>query len=548
MAVEGFEPYKPEDAKKYSRLRWWLGMTWGDMFNKATDLYPAKIGLVDDTTRFTYKELREKTDRAAIGFMQLGIKQQDFVLLQLPNWHEFVISFFALQKIGAIVVLLISRHGISEVNYLSSLTNPTAWILPEQYRNIDHNSLIQGVTAETKSLRHIVSVRAADKSRFVTLESLIESSKLSPSNLQALEERRPDPMEVSIISPTGGTTGLPKAVPRTHNDFIAYIEYHSKAWEITSNDALLTVAPVSHSQGMHVGLGGSFFNYGKYVLSDSTDPDDICKVIEREKVTAFPTVPAIVQRIVSLENLKQYDLSSLKKIYCGGAPSTPELVKAVYEKLNCKFVNAFGSSEGMSSMTRLGDDLETICTTVGRLDCPYNQVKVIDQYENELPRNKEGEIVYKGPTIFTGYLKSAEENKKNFTKDGFFKTGDLAKIDENGIIRITGRIKDTILRGGETISAGGIEKLVRTHPSVADVAVIGMPDKALGERICAYIQLKPGATLAFDELIAHLKSVGASVLQMPERIEFVESIPLTKVNKVDKKALTEDIKKRLGIA
>ncbi len=428
MAVEGFEPYKPEDAEKYNRLRWWQGMTWGDMFNKATDLYPTKIGLVDDTTRFTYKELREKTDRAAIGFMQLGIKQQDFVLLQLPNWHEFVISFFALQKIGAIVVLLISRHGISEVNYLSSLTNPTAWIVPEQYRNIDCDGLIQGVTAETKSLRHIITARATDKSRFVTLESLIESSKLSPSNLQALEERRPDPMEVSIISPTGGTTGLPKAVPRTHNDFIAYIEYHSKAWEITSNDALLTVAPVSHSQGMHVGLGGSFFNYGKYVLSDSTDPDNICKVIEREKVTAFPTVPAIVQRIVSLENLKQYDLSSLKKIYCGGAPSTPELVKAVYEKLNCKFVNAFGSSEGMSSMTRLGDDLETICITVGRLDCPYNQVKVIDQYENELPRNKEGEIVYKGPTIFTGYLKSAEENKKNFTKDGFFKTGDLAKI------------------------------------------------------------------------------------------------------------------------
>jgi 2,3-dihydroxybenzoate-AMP ligase len=546
MPVEGFEPYKPEDAEKYNRLRWWLGITWGDMFDKATDLYPSKVGLVDDTTRLTYKQLREKTDRAAIGLMELGIKPQDFVLLQLPNWHEFLISFFALQKIGAITVLLISRHALAEVNQLSSLTNPTAWILPDRYKNIDYLPLIEGVTKANKSLRTIVTARAADKSKFVTLEGLIASSKLTPSNLQALAERRPDPMEVSIISPTGGTTGLPKAVPRTHNDFIAYIEYHSKAWEITSNDALLTVAPVSHSQGIHVGLGGSFFNYAKYVLSDSTDPDDICKVIEREKVTAFPTVPAIVQRIVSIENLKQYDLSSLKKIYCGGAPSTPDLVKAVYEKLNCKFVNAFGSSEGMSSMTRLDHDIETICTTVGKLDCPYSRAKVIDQYENELPPNKEGEIVYKGPTIFSGYLKSAEENKKNFTKDGFFKSGDLARIDENGVIRITGRIKDTILRGGETISAGGIEKLVLTHPAVAGVAVIGMPDKALGERICAYIQLMPGATLSPDELIAHLKSAGASVMQLPERVEFVDSIPLTGVGKTDKKALKEDIKRRLG--
>ncbi len=547
MAVEGFEPYKAEDAEKYNRLRWWAGLTWGDMFDKATDIYPDKVGLVDDTTRLTYKELREKTDRAAIGLMNSGIKSKDFVLVQLPNWHEFVVAYFALQKIGAITVLLISRHALAEVNQLSSLTNPTAWILPDRYRNIDYLPLIEGVKAANKSLRHIITARADDKSKFVTLESLIESSKLTPANLEALAERRPDPMEVSMILPTGGTTGLPKAVPRTHNDYITYVEYHSKRWEITSNDTLLTIAPVSHSQGMHVGLGGSFFNYGKYVLGDSTDPGDICKIIEREKVTAFPTVPALAQRIVNMENLKQYDLSSLKKIYCGGAPSTPELVKAVYEKLNCKFVNAFGSSEGMSSMTRLDDDLETICTTVGSPDCPYTKAKVIDQYEKELPPNKEGEIVYKGPTIFTGYLKSHEENMKNFTADGFFKTGDLAKINEQGVIRITGRIKDTILRGGETISAGGIEKLVCSHPAVAQAAVIGMPDKALGERICAYIQLKPGAKLTQEELSAHLKGAGASVMQLPERVEFIDSMPLTGVGKADKKALKEDIKKKLGV-
>ena len=548
MPVEGFVPYKPEDAEKYNRLRWWRGITWGDMFDNATDVYPDKVGLVDDSTRLTYKELREKVDRAAIGLMQLGIKQKDFVLLQVPNWHEYVIAFFALQKIGAITVLLVSRHGLSEVNYLAGLTNPTAYIVPSHYGKIDYAPLIEGVTSTTKSIRNVITVRAMEQGKGPSLEKLIEQSELTEANLQALAERRPDPMEVSIILPTGGTTGLPKAVPHTHNDYITYIEYHAKAWEITSADTLLTAAPVSHSQGMHCGLGASFFNAAKYVLTESTDAENLCKVIQKEKVTAFPTVPAIVQRMTTLENLASFDLSSLKKIYAGGAPSTPELVKAVYEKLKCKFVNAFGSSEGVAMMTRLQDDLQTICNTVGKKDCPYNDVKTIDQYENEVPVGKEGEFVSKGPTVFTGYFKSEEENKKIFTKDGYFKTGDLARIDERGVITVTGRIKETILRGGETISAGGIERLICSHSGVAEAAVIGMPDKALGERICAYVQLKPGTSLTFEELISYLKSVGASVFQLPERVEFIDPIPLTKVGKVDKSALKEDIKKRLGIA
>lgn len=546
MPVEGFTPYKPEDAEKYNRLRWWLGITYGDMFDKATDLYPAKEGLVDDTTHLTYRELREKVDRCAIGFMRLGIKPKDFVLLQIPNWHEFVVAFFALQKVGAIVVLLIPRHGLAEINYLASITNPTAYIVPLQYGKIEYTPLIDGVTSAAKSIRHIITVRSPGKNKFTSMESLIEQSEPSKENLQALADRRPDPMEVSIILPTGGTMGLPKAVPHTHNDYITYIEYHAKAWEITSADTLLTAAPVSHSQGMHCGLGASFLNAGKYVLTESTDAENLCKVIQREKVTAFPTVPAIAQRMTTLENLQDFDLTSLKKIYCGGAPSTPELVKAVYEKLKCKFVNAFGSSEGVAMMTRLHYDFETICTTVGEKDCPYNTVKVIDQYENELPVGKEGEFVSKGPTVFTGYFKSEEENKNIFTKDGFFKTGDLAKIDEKGIIRVTGRIKETILRGGETISAGGIERLICTHQSVAETAVIGMPDKALGERICAYVQLKPGNKLTAEELVAHLKSAGASVMQLPERVEFIETWPLTKVGKIDKSSLKEDIRKKLG--
>ncbi len=548
MPINGFEPYRPEDAARYNKYRWWLGITWGDMFDKATDLYPDKEGLVDDTNRFTFRELRKKVDRLAAGFMALGIRERDFILLQIPNWHEYVAVFYALQKIGAIPVLLIARHGLAEILHIAELTHPVAWIGPDRYRNTEYLPILREVMKKNRALKHLISVRGQNDKEFTPLESLTTSCELATVDLEAIAARRPDPMEVSMILLTGGTTGLPKAVPRTHNDYIASVEYHSRAWEVTSEDVLLTVAPVSHAQGMHNGVGSAFLNFAKYVVTDSTEAEEICKVIQREKVTAFPTVPALVQRIVSLDNLADYDLRSLRKIYAGGAPSTPELVMSVYEKIGCKFVNTLGAAEGLGSMTRLNADLDTICTTVGQKDCPYSQYKVLDTNGREVPPGDEGELVAKGPNIFSGYFKSEEDNKKTFTSDGFFKTGDLAKIDESGTMTITGRIKETILRGGETISAVGIERLISSHPNVAEVSVIGMPDKVFGERICAYLQLKKGATLSLEELVAYLKSIGASVLQLPERVEVIDAIPLTKVGKADKKVLKEDIQRKLSMS
>lgn len=547
MAVEGFEPYRPEDAERYNRRRWWLGLTWGDIIDRAADLYPDKVGIADDTHRFTWGQARDRVDRLARGFIDIGIEARSFVLLQIPNWHEYILAFYALEKIGAIPVLLIARHGLAEIKHICGLTNPVAWIGPAKYRNTDFLSILQEVQAHYPGLERLISVRSPSSAPFTSLESLMEREELNLFERQDLEERRPDPMEVSMILLTGGTTGLPKAVPRTHNDYIASVEYHSKAWEVTSEDCVLTVAPVSHAQAMHNGVGGAMFNCAKYVITDSTDARDICKVIGREKVTAFPTVPALVQRIVDLDDLKTYDLSSLKKIYSGGAPSTPELVRSVYERMGCKFVNAFGSSEGPGAMTRLDADIETICTTVGKKDCPYTRFRIVDQYGEEVEQGREGELTAKGPNIFTGYFRSHEDNLKTFTEDGFFKTGDLARIDGSGTITITGRIKETILRGGETISAVAIERMIVSHPSVHEAAVIGMPDRVLGERICAYVCVNAGCSLGFEEMIAHLKNIGASVLQLPERLEIIHEMPLSKVGKADKRALKEDIARKLGL-
>jgi 2,3-dihydroxybenzoate-AMP ligase len=541
MAIEGFTEYAKEDREQYNRKRWWLGLTWSDLFDKATDIYPDKIGLVDGAGRWTYRQLREKVDRLAISLMDLGIKPKDWVLLQFPNWHEYIISFFAMQKIGALTVLLIPRHTQTEINHFASLTKPVAWVLPGAYGKTDYQPIVDDVLKENPQLHHIINVRTGP---YPSLEDLIEKAQLTPGNLKALEDRRPDPDEVSHIMPTGGSTGLPKASIRTHNSYITNVEYHSRVWDITSNDTLMVITPVGHSMAMHWGIGAALLNYATLVLLDSTTPEDICSTIEKEKVTAIPSVPALIARVLSTD-LNNYDLTSLKKISLGGAPSTPEMLKTAYGTLKCLVINAFGSSEGTNISTRPEDSMEVILNSVGRPACPYDTIKIIDEEGNEVPPLAEGELVSKGPGIFTGYFKSAEENKDIFTPDGFFKTGDKARKDPLGNITITGRIKDIINRGGEKISAMDIENRMSEHPAVQETAVVGMPDPILGERICAYVVLKPGAALTFEEIVAFLKKAGASVQQLPERVEFLAHLPFTKVGKVDKKALREDIKEKI---
>jgi 2,3-dihydroxybenzoate-AMP ligase len=544
MAIDGFTEYAKTDRERYNLRRWWLGLTWSDLLDKASDVYPDKIGLVDGVRSFTYRELRDKVDRLAVALMNMGIKQKDWVLLQFPNWHEYVISFFAMQKIGALTVLLIPRHTQTEINHFASLTRPVAWILPSQYGKIDYQPIIDDVVKENPEIRNIIQVRT-EKSSYPTLYELIEKTELTAANLKALEARRPDPDEVSHIMPTGGSTGLPKASVRTHNSYITNVEYHSKVWEITSNDTLMVITPVGHSMAMHWGIGAALINHAKLVLLDSTAPEDICTWIQKEKVTAVPSVPALITRMLTMEGLEKYNLTSLKKISLGGAPSTPELLKNAYEKLHCLVINAFGSSEGTNISTRPGDPIEIILNSVGRPACPYDTIKIIDEAGNEVPPFAEGELVSKGPGIFTGYFKSAEENGETFTPDGFFKTGDKARKDDKGNITITGRIKDIINRGGEKISAIDIENRMSAHPWVHEAAVVGMPDAVLGERICAYVVLKPGTTVTFEEIVAFLKKGGASVQQLPERVEFVSELPFTKIGKIDKKALREDIRKRI---
>ena len=545
MNLEGIIPYTKADAEKYNQLHWWPGLTFGDILDKAADVYPEKEAIVDDTKRLTYAELREKADRLAIGMLDLGIQPLDRVLLQLPNWHEFVVAYFALQKIGAIPVILIARYRQYEINHLARLSGAAAWIVAEKFKKTDFLPIIEDVTAANPRIKNVIITRGKSREAYQNLETLIHNAERNESNRHRLKEGRPDPMLVAHMGPTGGTTGLPKIAPRTHNAVLCKAEYSAKACEISHDTVCLIVAPAAHDLPFANGICTTIFACGKLIMMNRTDPESICRMIQNEKINTVIWVPTMTYRVVNYERLKDFDLSSLKRIHAGAGFSSPELIHAAVDKLGCAYLSGYGGTEGMQTLTRKHSDMDTICRTIGKPTCPYDTYKVIDSSGNDLPMNTPGELVVKGPSMFTGYYNMPEENANVFTGAGFFRTGDLAMIDESGYITLSGRLKDMIKRGGESIFAPEIEKLIDSHPDVALVAVVGMPDPEMGERICAYIQPADGITLTFEQIIGYLKDQKASVLQFPERIEFIAEMPFTPAGKINKRAIREDIAEKL---
>ena len=544
--LEGAVPYLKEDEERYIQLGWWRGLTLGDYLDRAADMHPQKEAYVDRTGRYTYCQARENANRVAIGLMAYGIKPLDRVLIQLPNWNEFVWAYFACQKIGAIPVLLIERYRQFEINRLAEIAGATAWIVPRRTHKFDFAPMIGDVLKTRSEIKHVVTVRGRlEQTSFPSLAQLIEENPVTPEGLSLLAQGKPDPRQIAHMGPTGGTTGAPKIVPRSHNSLACATEFCSMSWDQHCEDVTMIVGPVGHDLSFSKGLLGSLITQGKLVFQESTDNADICQTIQEEKVSAIVWVPTLAQRLLQFEAVDRYDLSSLKKMHSGGGASHPEMVKEIMARFRTCFYNGYGATEGMTCITRSTDDVETICCTVGRPTFPYDTYKVVDGQGNTLPPETMGELLVKGPCVFSGYYNNPEENARVFSEDGFFKTGDVARISEGGYVTLTGRIKEMINRGGESISATEIEKLISRHPEVASVAVVPMPDELMGERVCAYIEPLAGMAPTFDGVIAFLKSLNAAVLQLPERVEFVEKMPVTKANKLDKQALRKDIEEKI---
>jgi 2,3-dihydroxybenzoate-AMP ligase/mycobactin salicyl-AMP ligase len=551
MVLEGANPFPKEFIDRYYEKRWWSGISLGEMLDRTCDLYPYKEALVAEGVRQTYRQLREWTDRAAIAFLELGIDKMDRVLLQIPNWAEFVYAYYGLHKIGAIPVMCIPRFSQREMEHFCEVTEAKAWIIPLRFEKTDYKPMIKFFNSRFFFLKHILVIEPSGgkgeplPKGALSFNDLLKKVDLKRYPRDYLQSFKPDPDEICHLMPTGGTTGLPKLVPRTHNDFLCNVEYRSKAWERSPHDITLIATPLTHNMAIEVSMNPSFLTGGKVVVIPSTRPKEILEAIERERVTTMILVVAQLQQIVDDPDLKKYDLSSLQVIAGAGSHVPAELVKKIYERLGCRFYNVYGSSEGPCTQTRYEDPEDVILHTVGWPICPYDEFKMIDANGNALLPEKEGELVVRGPCIFQGYYKSEAENREAFTPDGFYRTGDIAKFDPERRLVITGRRKDIIIRGGESISAREVEELIGSHPNVTQVAAVGLPDTTLGERVCVFITLKKGYTISFEEIISYLREKKTSVLYLPERVEVIEEMPLTNVGKVDKIHLREEIKEKL---
>ncbi len=543
--MEGIVPYPAELAREYRAKKWWLGTTLIEALNRTCDILPDKEALVDEEIRLTFSQLRESAQKAALAFSGLGFSKGNIVLLQMPNWAEAVIIYLGLQMIGNVPLLCLPRHRRWELERFSELTQPVAWIGPESDGKIEYIPMVKSIAEKFPSLKHVIVVKGNAPEGTIAFSRLVEDVRLDDSSIEYLRKLGPSPDDIVHLGPTGGTTGLPKLVPKTHDCHVSYCYYLARSVERDLKEISLVVAPINHQAAHLWNVGFMALFGGKIVLSTSTKVKDVLANMEREQITCCFLVPAMLADIISEPDLDKYKLSPSYSITTGGSRASPELVEAVCQKLKRPFFNTYGSTEGAGTSTRITDPFEVIKHTVGRPYCPYDEYKIVDAKDIEVPQGGEGELVVKGPCIFSGYYKSGDENQLAFTRDGFFRTGDLGKFTKEGNLVITGRKKDLIKRGGETIIPSEIEDLIATHPKVSRVAVVGMPDPRLDERICAYIQPVSGGTIGFDDIIAYLKGRGASVLLLPERVEIVEELPVTAMNKVDKPSLRADITRKL---
>ena len=382
-----------------------------------------------------------------------------------------------------------------------------------------------------------------------SVEELLKGAAERDYAADYLDQFKPDPNDISTELLSGGTTGVPKGIPRTHNDYICGWDYVGRVAGYTDDSVGLVAIPAAHNAPMENVSGPLIFRGGTIVLSGSPKSESHFHLVEKYGITHTLIIP--VQIIYWMEGYpelsKKYDLSSLKVVAAGGQKVRPELVEWCIETLGVDFVNTFGMAEGPQLSNRWDSPKEVKMYTVGRpiIPDPEVQIRLVDDNNKEVKQGQVGEMVMKGPLTFKGYFRAEEENKKTFDEQGFMHTGDLMSIREDGSYVVEGRKKDTILRGGENVYPERIEDRLKQHPKVANCAAIGMPDPRLGERLCTIVQPIKGEEINSEEIIDFLKKEGISLFELPERVEIVGGWPLTAVNKIDKRRLRAYITAKL---
>jgi 2,3-dihydroxybenzoate-AMP ligase len=535
--LAGVKPWPPEVARRYRAEGYWTGETLGARVDHWAEAHGDRVALVDERERITYAELGERSRRLAGHLRGLGIERGDRVVVQLPNVVAFCDLTLALLRIGALPVMALPAHREREIGYLLDHARAVALAIPSAHGRHDHLAMAAALRAESATLTHLLV--AGDPGDVPAAADLALLAAAPPPPVEPAEP--PEPADVALFLLSGGTTGLPKLIPRTHDDYV--YNARASAWlcRFGPETVYLAALPVAHNFPLACpGILGTWEAGGRVVLTGDPSPPAAFTVVERERVTATALVPVLAGRWIEAAERGGAGLSSLALVQVGGARLAPALARRLEPALGARLQQVFGMAEGLLNYTRLDDPLEVRIETQGRPLSDADELLVVDNAGEPVAAGEEGELLTRGPYTIRGYYRAEEHNARVFTEDGFYRTGDVVRIDPgSGNLVVQGRLKDLINRGGEKISAEEVENVALGHPAVLQVAAVAMPDPELGERTCVYVVARPGHDLTLDRLCRFMSDQRIARFKLPERLELVDELPLTNVGKVDKVALRE---------
>ncbi len=524
----------------------WHDRTINDDLDACLAACPDKLALTalrmesGDLRRFTYRELARMADRIAVGLTRLGVGRNDIVACQLPNWWQFTLTYLACSRIGAVVNPLMHIFRERELSFMLQHGEAKVIIAPKVFRGFDFEKMITDLQPSLPHLKHVVVVDGTGANSFEALLSGPEWEN-APDAQDILTRSRPGPDDVTQLIYTSGTTGEPKGVMHSANTVMANIIPYAQRLHLGRDDVVLMASPMAHQTGFMYGLMMPIMLKTSAVLQDIWEPKKAIELIRNERVTftmaSTPFLTDLARTVGEDVKAGGAGVPTLRTFLCAGAPIPGPLVEQARSALGAKIVSAWGMSENGAVTLTLPEDPDERPASTDGCPLPGVEVKVVDGDGNTLPAGEPGRLLLRSCSNFGGYLKRPHLNGTD--ADDWFETGDLARIDAQGYIRITGRSKDVIIRGGENIPVVEIESLLYRHPAVAQAAIVAYPDERLGERACATVVLKAGETLDLPTLVDYLKAQKVALQYIPERLEILDAMPATPSGKIQKFKLRE---------
>lgn len=538
--------YTQQIIEEYSRRGVWTSETLADIWDRNAADYPDREALVDSRNRQTWGYAKQWTDRVALGLRDMGFGKDDAVVVQLPTCSELLMMHIACEKAGLLYVPVMHSLRGRELEYIISKTRAKAVVIPWKFKGTDYYTIVQQLLPDLPGLKFVIIWGDDHPEGTISLREMAERPVEKEYPADYLRKTRMGPFEVTFIRPTSGTTGMPKLVELPICCRVFESRVLVQVLGMTGNDIVAALSPVAGGPNTPAYLGAPMAG-AKLVMLERWSPERCLRLLEEERVTLFGAVPAQIYQLINHPDFSKYDLTSLRLIVGGaGQALTYQLGVEAEAKLGCPILQMYGVTEwGGTLMTSSSDSRETRFHTVGKCT-DESELKIVDENDNDVKPGEPGELLVGGPAASSGYYDNPETTWRTWTKEGWLRTGDIARVDEDGNVVICGRKKDMIIKGGSNIYPAEIESLLVMHPAVGNAAVVSMPDIAMGEKVCAYVVPKPGASISFDEMVAFLKGKELSPFKIPERLEILDKLPLGHTDeKTDKAALRKDIETKL---